>query len=98
MAMSTNIIAEFGAMILHNVIVKTPLHPEKVTIWCALWTSRIIGPYVFKNVDGQNVAERYRDMISNFFVLQLGGINVGDMWFQQVRDTINLLQETLSKD
>ncbi|GFU23810.1 putative transposase [Trichonephila clavipes] len=31
-----------------QVYVETPLHPEKLTIWCALWASGIIGPYFFK--------------------------------------------------
>lgn len=25
-----------------------PLHPEKVTVWCGLWSGGIIGPYFFK--------------------------------------------------
>ncbi|GFV03335.1 uncharacterized protein TNCV_4019321 [Trichonephila clavipes] len=38
-----------------QVYVETPLHPEKPTIWCALWAGGIIGPYVFKNDEGHNV-------------------------------------------
>ncbi|GFW84952.1 uncharacterized protein TNCV_682401 [Trichonephila clavipes] len=26
----------------HNVKVKTPLHPEKLTVWCALWAGGIL--------------------------------------------------------
>ncbi|GFW13154.1 uncharacterized protein TNCV_4120561 [Trichonephila clavipes] len=29
--------------------VETPLHPEKLAVWCALWAGGIIGPYFFKN-------------------------------------------------
>ncbi|GFU50643.1 uncharacterized protein TNCV_3500431 [Trichonephila clavipes] len=29
--------------------VETPLHPEKLTVWCALWAGGIIGPYFFLN-------------------------------------------------
>ncbi|GFT78433.1 hypothetical protein TNCV_982061 [Trichonephila clavipes] len=32
-----------------QVYVETLLHPEKVTVWCALWAGGIIGPYLFKN-------------------------------------------------
>ncbi|GFT04546.1 transposable element Tc3 transposase [Trichonephila clavipes] len=32
--------------------VETPLHPEKLTVWCALWAGGIIGPYFFKNDEG----------------------------------------------
>ncbi|GFV03226.1 DUF4817 domain-containing protein [Trichonephila clavipes] len=34
---------------------ETPLHPEKLTVWCALWADGIIGPYFFKNDEGHNV-------------------------------------------
>ncbi|GFU52631.1 transposable element Tcb1 transposase [Trichonephila clavipes] len=37
-----------------QVYVETPLHPEKLTVWCALWAGGIIGPYFFKNVKGHN--------------------------------------------
>ncbi|GFU31221.1 uncharacterized protein TNCV_1742181 [Trichonephila clavipes] len=36
-----------------HVYVETPLHPEKLTVWCALWAGGIIGPYFFKNDEGQ---------------------------------------------
>ncbi|GFW25648.1 DUF4817 domain-containing protein [Trichonephila clavipes] len=38
-----------------QVYVETPLHAEKLTVWCALWASGIIGPYFFKNDEGHNV-------------------------------------------
>ncbi|GFX05622.1 uncharacterized protein TNCV_3435261 [Trichonephila clavipes] len=38
-----------------QVYVETPLHPEKLTAWCALWAGGIIGPYFFKNDEGHNV-------------------------------------------
>ncbi|GFV34372.1 uncharacterized protein TNCV_4023871 [Trichonephila clavipes] len=37
-----------------EVYVETPLHPEKLTVWCALWAGGIIGPYFFKNDEGHN--------------------------------------------
>ncbi|GFS52775.1 putative transposable element [Trichonephila clavipes] len=37
-----------------QVYVETPLHPEKLTVWCALWAGDIIGPYFFKNDEGHN--------------------------------------------
>ena len=49
-----------------QAIVKTPLHTEKVTVWCAIWPGGIIGPYVFKNDNGQKFTvngKRYIDMI-----------------------------------
>ncbi|GFY34220.1 putative transposable element [Trichonephila clavipes] len=38
-----------------QVYVETPLHPEKLTVWCALWAGGIIGPYFFKSDEGHNV-------------------------------------------
>ncbi|GFV85971.1 hypothetical protein TNCV_203511 [Trichonephila clavipes] len=38
-----------------QVYVETPLHPEKLTVWCALWSGGIIGPYFFKSDKGHNV-------------------------------------------
>ncbi|GFT53983.1 transposable element Tc3 transposase [Trichonephila clavipes] len=35
-----------------QMYVETPLHPEKLTVWCALWVGGIIGPYFFKNDEG----------------------------------------------
>ncbi|GFW92986.1 putative transposable element [Trichonephila clavipes] len=54
-----------------QVYVETPLHPVKLTVWCALWAGGIIGPYFFKNDEGHDVTvngDRYRAMITNFFI------------------------------
>ncbi|GFU61205.1 transposable element Tc3 transposase [Trichonephila clavipes] len=55
-----------------QVYVETPLHPEKLTVWFALWAGGIICPYFFKNDEGHNVTvngDRYRAMITNFSFL-----------------------------
>ncbi|GFV61957.1 uncharacterized protein TNCV_4107611 [Trichonephila clavipes] len=87
-----------------QVYVETPLHPEKLTVWCALWVGGIIGPYFFKNDEGHNVTvngDRYRAMITNFFIPALNNHNVQELWFQQdgatchtARATIDLLKDT----
>ncbi|GFU31232.1 hypothetical protein TNCV_1742251 [Trichonephila clavipes] len=62
-----------------QVYVETPLHPEKLTVWCALWAGGIIGPYFFKNDEGHNVTvngDRYRAMITNFFIPELNNHDV----------------------
>ncbi|GFV89948.1 probable cation-transporting ATPase 13A3 [Trichonephila clavipes] len=86
-----------------QVYVETPLHPEKLTVWCALWAGGIIGPY-FKNDEGQNVTvngDRYRAMMTNFFIPELNNHDVQELWFQQdgatchtARATIYLLKDT----
>ncbi|GFV75994.1 DUF4817 domain-containing protein [Trichonephila clavipes] len=87
-----------------QVYVETPLHPEKLTVWCSLWAGGIIGPYFFKNDECHNVTvngDRYRAMITNFFILELNNHDVQELWFQQdgatchtARATIDLLKDT----
>ncbi|GFU58263.1 DUF4817 domain-containing protein [Trichonephila clavipes] len=84
--------------------VEKPLHPEKLTVWCALWTGGITGPYFFKSDEGHNVTvngDRYRAMIINFFIPELNNHDVQELWFQQdgatchtARATIHLLKYT----
>ncbi|GFW72534.1 uncharacterized protein TNCV_3797621 [Trichonephila clavipes] len=83
-----------------HVYVETPLHPEKLTVWCALWAGGI-----FKNDEGHNVTvngDRYTAMITNFFIPELNNHDVQELWFQQdgatchtARATIDLLKDTL---
>ncbi|GFV62981.1 DDE_3 domain-containing protein [Trichonephila clavipes] len=87
-----------------QVYVETPLHPEKLTVWCALWAGGIIGPYFFKNDERHNVTvngDRYRALITNFFIPELNNHDVQELWFQQdgatchtARATIDLLKDT----
>ncbi|GFV03542.1 transposable element Tc3 transposase [Trichonephila clavipes] len=87
-----------------QVYVETPLHPEKLTVWRALWAGGIIGPYFFKNDEGHNVTvngERYRATTTNFFIPELNNHDVQELWFQQdgvtcytARATIDLLKDT----
>ncbi|GFU88222.1 uncharacterized protein TNCV_846151 [Trichonephila clavipes] len=77
---------------------------RKLTVWCALWAGGIIGPYFFKNDEGHNVTvngDRYRAMITNFFIPELNNHDVQELWFQQdgatchtARATIDLLKDT----
>ncbi|GFV01386.1 uncharacterized protein TNCV_1592461 [Trichonephila clavipes] len=77
---------------------------KKLTVGCALWASGIIGPYFFKNDEGHNVifnGDRYRAMITNFFIPELNNHDVQELWFQQdgatchtARATIDLLKDT----
>ncbi|GFW83184.1 uncharacterized protein TNCV_3237311 [Trichonephila clavipes] len=77
---------------------------EKLTVWCALWAGGIIGPYFFKNDAGHNVTvngNRYRAMITIFFIPELYNHDVQELWFQQdgatchtARATIDLLKDT----
>ncbi|GFW02303.1 transposable element Tc3 transposase, partial [Trichonephila clavipes] len=57
-----------------QVYVETPLHPETLTVWCALWAGGIIGPYFFKNDKGHNVTVNARatiDLLKDTFADRL---------------------------
>ncbi|GFU60108.1 uncharacterized protein TNCV_3144661 [Trichonephila clavipes] len=81
------------------VYVETPLHPEKLT--GALY---VLVESFFKNDEGHNVTvngDRYRAMITNFFIPELNNHDVQELWFQQdgatyhtARATIDLLKDT----
>ncbi|GFV85570.1 uncharacterized protein TNCV_3773941 [Trichonephila clavipes] len=81
-----------------QVYVETPLHPEKLTVWCALGAGGIIGPYFFKNDEGRNVTvngDRYRAMITNFFIPELINHDVQKLWFQQDGTTCHTARATI---
>ncbi|GFX36568.1 uncharacterized protein TNCV_2031491 [Trichonephila clavipes] len=81
-----------------QVYVETSLHPEKLTVWCALWASGIIGPYFFKNDEGHNVTvngDQYRAMITNFFIPELNNHDVQELWFQQDGATCHTARATI---
>ncbi|GFV30103.1 putative DD41D transposase [Trichonephila clavipes] len=87
-----------------QVYVETPLHPEKLTVWCALWAGGIIGQYFFKNDEDHNVTvngDRNRAMITNFFIPELNNHGVQELWLKQdgatchtARAPIDLLKDT----
>ena len=85
-----------------RVISEKQMHSQRVTIWCGFWAGGIIGPYFFENEADQAVTvnDRYRDMITQFFLPKLDDINVANMWFQDatcytiIHKTIQLLHET----
>ncbi|GFT73513.1 putative transposable element [Trichonephila clavipes] len=83
-----------------QVYVETPLHPEKLTVWCLYGLVESF----FKNDAGHNVTvngDRYRAMITNFFIPELNNHDDQELWFQQdgatchtARTTIDLLKDT----
>lgn len=67
-------------------VAQTPLHPQKVNVWCGLWAGGIIGPYFFENDRGAFVttnSDRYHEMLEYFLWPELEGIDLRHMWFQQ---------------
>ena len=76
-----------------------PMHPEKLTVWCGLWSGGIIGPFFFKNDGGATVTVngiRYRAMIKEFLFPKLDDIDADDIWFQQDGATCHTANETMN--
>ncbi|GFW91336.1 transposable element Tc3 transposase [Trichonephila clavipes] len=80
-----------------QVYVETPLHPEKLTVWCTLWAGGIL----LQKQWPQRYSQWYRAMITNFFIPELNNHDVQELWFQQdgatchtARATIDLLKDT----
>ncbi|GFX41394.1 DDE_3 domain-containing protein [Trichonephila clavipes] len=84
-----------------QVYVETPLHPKKTDCVGALYG---LVESFFKNDEGHNVTvngDRYRAMITNFFIPELNNHDVQELWFQKdgatchtARAPIDLLKDT----
>ena len=63
---------------------------KKITVWCTLWSERVIGPYFFENHYRTTVtvsSERYGHMKTDFFLPVVEEYDLKNMWFQQVGAT-----------
>ncbi|GFU68037.1 uncharacterized protein TNCV_2823801 [Trichonephila clavipes] len=73
---------------------------EKLTVWCALWAGGIIGPYFFKNDEGHNVTvngDRYRAMITNFFIPELNNHDVQSLVYADKPQTLDHLEDNIRR-
>jgi len=62
-----------------------PTYDPKFTVWCAVWSRGVIGPYFFEDEDGKAIAvtsQHYTGMINEFLSPNLP-LNNGTLWFQQ---------------
>jgi hypothetical protein len=63
-----------------------PLHSTKVTLWCAVYSHGIIGPYFYENTEGHTVtvnAECFKVMLETFLRSELHPRQQDLLWFQQ---------------
>ncbi|GFU65630.1 putative DD41D transposase [Trichonephila clavipes] len=99
MATSTNKTAAFGVKLIHKYMSKHR-YIQKNLLFGALYG---LVESFFKNDEGHNVTvngDRYRAMITNFFIPELNNHDVQELWFQQdgatchtARATIDLLKD-----
>ena len=80
-----------------QIIYETSLHPQKITVWCAIHAKNVIGPYFFEDENGQTTTvtgDNYRQMIRDFLMPQMQELNLDNMWFQQDGATPHTAKET----
>lgn len=96
--------AESSPHVIHEV----KLHPQRVTVWCAVSSKCIIGPFFFENAGKTTTvnAERYLDMIKTFAIpnMRKKRFFTKNTWFQQdgasphiEKSVMNLLKQTFAE-
>lgn len=87
--------AESNPKAVHEV----KLHPQRVTVWCAVSSKCIIGPFFFECAGKTTTvnSKRYLDMIKSFFMpnLRRKRFLVKDTWFQQDGATPHIACEVM---
>lgn len=81
-----------------QLICDSPLHSVKVTVWCAIWSGGIIGPYFFEDEKGNSVTVtggRYRHMLEKYLIPKLDVLGLTNMWFQQDGATSHTARATM---
>jgi hypothetical protein len=78
-----------------------PLHSARVTVWCGISASRIIGPYFLEENHGNTITvtlERYAKLLTNFLIPELHcfGVDLTRAYFQLDEATAHTARETLS--
>ena len=64
-----------------HLAVPSPLHPQRVTVWCALSSTNIIGP-IF--IEGNVTAEKYKQLLNDQFLPKIKSLHrIRQFWFQQ---------------
>ena len=78
-----------------------PLHSPKVTVWCAMSSNMVIGPFFFEDGQGNTVTvnqENYRSVLVKFVAsLRRRQVDLDNAWFQQDGATPHAAIETLRR-
>jgi hypothetical protein len=77
-----------------------PLHSQKVTVWCAVSTRGVIGPYFSEDERGNETtvtSERYVKTLETFVVEQLQNFpDLHNPWFQQDEATAHTARASMA--
>jgi hypothetical protein len=71
----------------------------KFTVWCAIFSGGIIGPYFFEDKEGWTVTvytERYTAILETFLQNELNFYQPNSLWFQQDGATAHSAQISLA--
>ena len=66
------------------MLLETPLHPQKVTVWCGFNAGGVIGPYFFVDKNDRHFTvngERYCAILKDYLWPELEELDINDMWF-----------------
>ena len=80
------------------MLLETPLHTQKVTVWWGFHAGGVIGPYFFVDENDHHVTangERYRAMLEDYLWSELDDLDINDMWFQQDGTTSHTARVTI---
>jgi hypothetical protein len=84
------------------VIHEKPLHTEHVTVWCAICSTDLIGPYFFEDEMGRPLkvtGDRYQAMITTFLAPAVERTTMNQersLWFQQDGATCHTARESMA--
>lgn len=89
--------SQSNPQILHEM----ELHPERVTVWCAVSSRCIVGPYFFEEngVTATVNGDRYLNMLKEFFYPELRRrrIPFNSIWFQQDGATAHIARPVMEE-
>jgi hypothetical protein len=83
------------------LIHEKPLHPERVTVWCAMCSTDVIGPYFFEDEMGRALTvtgDCYQAMITTFLAPAVECMmnQEQSLWFQQDHATCSTARESMA--
>jgi hypothetical protein len=84
------------------VIHEKPLHPERVTVWCAICSTNVIGPCFFEDEMGTELmvtGDHYRVMFTTFLAPAVERMTMNQeqsLWFQQDGATCHTARESMA--
>ena len=77
--------ARFWASENPKVVHQRPLHAAKVTAWCDITCSRIVGPSFFEDANGNAKSingDKYRQIIREYLLPEMKNMNVENIFFK----------------